>query len=45
MTAVVDIDCPECGKTQPVMKIGIDRYCCTACEVEFSHEDVLPEDR
>lgn len=41
---MVDIRCPDCDCTQPVMKVGIDRYRCTDCGCEFSHEDVLPRD-
>lgn len=42
MTLVVDISCPECGRTDPVQKEGIATYRCTACEFEFSQEDVEP---
>jgi transposase-like protein len=41
MTAVVDIGCPECRRTEPVRKRGIDRYHCTDCDVTFSHEALL----
>lgn len=41
MTAVVDIRCPACEQAEPVMKLGIDRYRCRDCEIEFSHEEVL----
>lgn len=42
MTAVVDIECPDCERAAPVMKLALDRYRCQDCEIEFTHEDVLP---
>ncbi|MFB6171305.1 MAG: hypothetical protein ABEJ23_02145 [Haloarculaceae archaeon] len=42
MTAVVDISCPDCGRTDPVVKLRLDTYRCQECGREFSHQDVLP---
>jgi len=43
MSVLIDIACPECGRTQSVRKVALDRYRCEECCVEFSQEDVLPE--
>lgn len=43
MTVLVDIDCPDCGRSRPVEKIALGRYGCDDCGIEFSQEDVLPE--
>lgn len=42
MSVPIDIACPNCGSTEPVRKLALDRYRCTACGTEFSPEDVLP---
>jgi ribosomal protein L37AE/L43A len=42
MTVLVDIDCPECGRTATVRKLALGRYRCGDCGTEFSQEDVLP---
>lgn len=45
MSLLVDISCPECGRTDTVRKVGLDLYRCTECDHEFSQEDILPDDR
>lgn len=41
MAAVVEIRCPNCGRVDPVRKVGVGRYRCEECGHEFTHEDVL----
>lgn len=45
MAVPLDIACPNCDAIDPVRKLALDRYRCTACDTEFSPEDVIPEDR
>jgi tRNA(Ile2) C34 agmatinyltransferase TiaS len=40
MTVLVDIGCPDCGRTEPVRKVGIGRYRCDECGSEFTESDV-----
>lgn len=42
MTVVVDIDCPACGETQSVRKVGIGRYECGECGNAFDQSAVGP---
>lgn len=42
VTSLVDIACPVCEQTTPVVKLSIDRYRCEDCEHEFTADDVLP---
>ncbi|WP_256465437.1 hypothetical protein [Halorientalis marina] len=42
MTLLVDIDCPDCGRSEPVRKVGIGTYRCGECGREFTESDVLP---
>lgn len=37
---VVDIACPDCGRTSPVQKIALGRYRCGECDVEFSPREL-----
>ena len=36
----LDIDCPQCGRTQTVEKVGLGRYRCRECDTEFSRSDI-----
>lgn len=42
MTAVIDIDCPECGQTESVQKEGLATYVCRDCDIQFDQSDVEP---
>lgn len=37
---VVDITCPDCGRTRTVQKVALGEYRCVECEASFSPEDV-----
>jgi transposase-like protein len=41
VTAVVDISCPNCDRTEPVRKRDLDHYYCADCGTEFGHEELL----
>jgi ribosomal protein L37AE/L43A len=45
MTLLVDIGCPDCGRTGSVRKRGLGRYYCTECDREFTQGEVtaLPD--
>lgn len=40
MTLLVDIGCPECGRTGPVRKVDIGVYRCADCDREFTQADL-----
>ena len=40
MTVLVDIGCPDCGRTEPVRKVGIGRYRCEECGRVFTESEV-----
>ena len=40
MTVLVDIECPDCGSTASVRKVGIGTYRCGECGREFTEADV-----
>jgi len=40
MTIVVDIACPNCGRTDTVRKEGLGTYRCAECGHEFTQEDI-----
>jgi transposase-like protein len=44
MTVLVDIGCPDCGRTEPVRKVGIGRYRCGECGREFTESEVRAAD-
>jgi ribosomal protein L37AE/L43A len=42
VTAVIDISCPACGRTDAVRKEGLGTYRCGACGEEFDQSAVEP---
>lgn len=40
MTLLVDISCPDCGRTDPVRKRDLGRYYCEACDRTFTESAV-----
>jgi DNA-directed RNA polymerase subunit RPC12/RpoP len=36
----LDIRCPNCGRTDPVEKVGLGEYRCRECETRFDREDI-----
>lgn len=40
--SVIDISCPDCGRTGSVRKEQIGTYRCTECGLAFDHEDLDP---
>lgn len=40
MTILVDIGCPDCGRTESVRKVGIGTYRCVECGREFTEADL-----
>jgi ribosomal protein L37AE/L43A len=42
VTAVIDISCPECGRTDAVQKEGLGTYRCTECGAEFDQGAIEP---
>ena len=41
MTVVIDIECPDCGRSDPVQKRDLGTYRCTHCGAEFDRKDVV----
>ncbi|MFB6130967.1 MAG: hypothetical protein ABEJ28_09125 [Salinigranum sp.] len=39
MASLVDIPCPNCGRVEPVEKVGIGTYRCRECGHEFGARD------
>jgi hypothetical protein len=42
MTAVIDISCPSCGRTNAVRKRGLGTYRCAECGEEFDQSAIEP---
>jgi hypothetical protein len=42
MTAVIDISCPSCGRTDAVRKRGLGTYRCAECGEEFDQSAIEP---
>lgn len=42
MTAVIDIECPQCGSSASIQKVTLGTYRCGECGVDFGHEDIIP---
>jgi len=42
MSLLVDIGCPDCGRTRPVRKVAIGTYRCAECDREFTQSEAVP---
>lgn len=42
MTVVIDIECPECGQSSPLQKVGIATYRCADCDTTFGRDEAEP---
>jgi len=42
VTAVIDISCPSCGRTDAVRKEGLGSYRCGECGAEFDQSAIEP---